>query len=224
MNRPYIICHMMTSIDGRVDCAMTAKLRGVDDYYATPEALNAPTTVSGRHTAELELALHGTFKNAQSTPAGRDCFYKEASAAGYNVIVDSRGQLLWPDQSAESRPLLVITSRRASTAYLEYLRGLHASYIVAGETQCDLKAASAVLFREFKVERMTVVGGPIINGAFLKAGLLDEVTLLMGPGIDGRSSEQGVFEGLPPELSPVALNFKSVKALHSGALFVSYTL
>lgn len=153
--------------------------------------------------------LHGTFKNAQSTRAGRDCFYKEASAAGYNVIVDSRGQLLWPDQSAESRPLLVITSRRASTAYLEYLRGLHASYIVAGETQCDFKAASAVLFREFKVERMAVVGGPIINGAFLKAGLLDGVTLLMGPGIDGRSGEQGVFEGLPRSYLPWRLTLRA---------------
>ena len=27
--KPYIICHMMMSLDGRIDCAMTAKLRGV---------------------------------------------------------------------------------------------------------------------------------------------------------------------------------------------------
>ena len=23
MNKPYIICHMMTAVDGRIDCAMT---------------------------------------------------------------------------------------------------------------------------------------------------------------------------------------------------------
>lgn len=46
MNRPTIVCHMMTSVDGLIDCAMTAKLRGVDDYYATLEALEAPTTLS----------------------------------------------------------------------------------------------------------------------------------------------------------------------------------
>ena len=48
---------MMTSLDGRIDCAMTSQLKGVDDYYKTLGMLNAPTTVSGRVTAELEMAL-----------------------------------------------------------------------------------------------------------------------------------------------------------------------
>ena len=26
MNKPYIVCHMMTSVDGRIDCAMTEHL------------------------------------------------------------------------------------------------------------------------------------------------------------------------------------------------------
>lgn len=30
MKKPYIICHMMTSLDGRIDCAMTSKLKGVE--------------------------------------------------------------------------------------------------------------------------------------------------------------------------------------------------
>lgn len=51
MTKPHLICHMMTSLDGRIDCTMTAKLRGVDDYYATLDALDAPTRISGRVTA-----------------------------------------------------------------------------------------------------------------------------------------------------------------------------
>ena len=35
MNKPYIICHMMTSVDGRIDCAMTEQLPGVQEYYDT---------------------------------------------------------------------------------------------------------------------------------------------------------------------------------------------
>lgn len=56
MNKPYIVCHMMVSVDGRIDCAMTEQLPGVQEYYATLEALEAPTRVSGRVTAELEMA------------------------------------------------------------------------------------------------------------------------------------------------------------------------
>ena len=59
MKKPYIVCHMMTSLDGRIDCAMTEQLPGVQEYYQILEALQAPTTVSGRVTAQLEMALPG---------------------------------------------------------------------------------------------------------------------------------------------------------------------
>lgn len=61
MKKPYIICHMMTSVDGRIDCQMTSELPGVEDYYSTLDALDVPTTVSGRVTAELEMAEPGVF-------------------------------------------------------------------------------------------------------------------------------------------------------------------
>ena len=54
MNKPYIVCHMMTSVDGRIDCAMTEHLPGVQEYYDTLDALDAPTRISGRVTAELK--------------------------------------------------------------------------------------------------------------------------------------------------------------------------
>ena len=47
MKKPYIIRHMMISIDGRIDCAMTSKLPGVDDYYTSLDEITVPTTVSG---------------------------------------------------------------------------------------------------------------------------------------------------------------------------------
>ena len=54
MIKPYIVCHMMTSVDGRIDCAMTEHLPGVQEYYDTLDALDAPTRISGRVTAELK--------------------------------------------------------------------------------------------------------------------------------------------------------------------------
>ena len=56
MKKPYITCHMMTQVDGRIDCAMTEQLPGVEDYYQTLDELNVPTTISDRVTAELEMA------------------------------------------------------------------------------------------------------------------------------------------------------------------------
>ena len=60
--KPYIICHMMASVDGRIDCAMTSKIKGVNEYYKALDALGAPTTVGGRITATLEMAAQGFFE------------------------------------------------------------------------------------------------------------------------------------------------------------------
>ena len=38
MKKPYIVCHMMASIDGRIDCAMTEQIEG-NSYYEALEAL-----------------------------------------------------------------------------------------------------------------------------------------------------------------------------------------
>lgn len=104
MKKPYIICHMMTSLDGRIDCAMTSLLPGVEDYYATLDALNVPTTVSGRVTAELEMAEPGVFETHDATPFGKEDFSKKADADGYEIVVDTHGKLLWPNADGmESR-------------------------------------------------------------------------------------------------------------------------
>lgn len=55
MNRPYVICHMMSSVDGRIDCPMTAMLKGVEEYYTTLAKLEAPSVLSGRVTLNLSL-------------------------------------------------------------------------------------------------------------------------------------------------------------------------
>lgn len=76
MKKPYIICRMMTSVDGRIDCAMTSKLSGVSDYYTTLAQINVPTTVSGRVTAELEMAEPGKFAASNTEFTDRKAFQK----------------------------------------------------------------------------------------------------------------------------------------------------
>ena len=77
MSKPFIVCHMMTSIDGRIDCEMTGKLKGVDEYYKTLDALEAPARLSGRITAELELALKGKFEPKNLETIGKESFSKK---------------------------------------------------------------------------------------------------------------------------------------------------
>ena len=222
MSKPYIICHMMTAVDGRIDCAMTEQLPGVEEYYSTLDALKTPTHVSGRVTAELEMALPGKFESAVSTPLGMEAFYKAADADGYEVVVDTRGTLLWNDCANEKCPMLVITSENVSREYLEYLKKQHVSWIACGKEKIDLKRSCEILSDEFGVKRMAVVGGGHINAGFLTEGLLDEISILIGSGIDGRGGMSAVFDGLPMEKSVTPLKLDDVRTFESGAVWIRY--
>ncbi len=222
MKKPYIICHMMTSVDGRIDCAMTEKLPGVKEYYTTLDSFDAPTHLSGRVTAMLEMALKGTFESKTKTPLGKEAFHKAMSAYGYEIVADTNGTLLWEDQSKEEHPVLVLTGENASQEYLDYLKEKHVSWIACGKKQIDLKRACEILFDEFEVKRMAVVGGGHINAGFLKAGLIDEISILIGAGIDGRGGMSAVFDGFEMNREVTPLKLEHVKAFESGAVWIRY--
>ena len=223
MNKPYIICHMMTSVDGRIDCGMTAKLRGVNEYYDTLSVLNTPSTVSGRVTAELEMALPGKFVCKAYEAYGKDGYSCKVSAEGYDIVMDTKGTLLW-NAAGNEKPLLIVMSQKVSKEYIAYLDKRNISWIVAGEERIDLAKACAVLHDAFGVERMSVVGGGHINAGFLEAGLLDEVSIVIGPGIDGRGGMAVVFDGLPMDREVTPLKLAGVEQYKDDAVWLRYTV
>lgn len=223
MNRPYMICHMMASVDGRIDCAMTECLPGVQEYYAALDALQAPTRISGRVTAQLEMAQPGLFSCETQEPLGKEAFSKAEDAEGYEVVADTRGTLLW-NGGEEDRPLLILTSEQVSREYLAYLDRAHISWIACGKEHIDLKRACEILHSAFGVERAAVVGGGHINAGFLSAGLLDEVSVLIGAGIDGRGGMSAVFDGLPETYPVTPMKLSGVQAYDSGAVWLRYAI
>lgn len=222
MKKLYIICHMMTSVDGRIDCAMTEHLPGVQEYYDTLDELNAPSRVSGRVTAQLEMSLPGEFQPSEPYSAlGAEAYKKAADAEGYEIVMDTRGTLLW-DSQPESRPLLIVTSEKVSREYLAYLDKNHISWIACGSDRIDLPRVCGLLAEKFGVERIAVVGGGHINAGFLEAGLLDEVSVLIGAGIDGRGGMAAVFDGLDSGRPVTPLKLNDVRQYPSGAVWLRY--
>lgn len=222
MTKPYIVCHMMASIDGRIDCKMTEKIQGVEQYYKTLEALNTPTTVSGRVTALLELAQDGQFQSRDSKVLGHEAFSKKTDADGYCVVVDTKGTLLWTHPKELSLPLIVVTGTNVQEDYLKYLDSENISWIAVGADKIDLVKACEILVTEFNVKRMAIVGGGHINAGFLAAGLLDEVSLVLGPAIDGRGEMAALFDGLPMQKEPTQLKLQQTKTYPNGVLHLLY--
>lgn len=223
MKKPHIIVHMMMALDGRIDCGMTAQLAGNAEYYATLAALDAPSRVTGSTTAASELAA-GAAKASAPDPIGKEAFAKHQTAPAYSIIADSHGKTNWNAESNSSYPHLILTSTTVSRAYLADLDRKHISWIATGTDHVDLKRAMTLLATEFGVDRLAVVGGGTINGGFLAAGLVDELSVVIGPGVDGRTGQPALFDGLVKGSRPLALTLKAVKAYPDDAVWLRYTV
>ncbi len=222
MNRPYIICHMVASIDGRIDCSMVDKISG-DEYYSTLERLGCSATLEGRVTLEHYSASKEPFVAVDPTPTGIPSVYKAVESDDYFVAVDTSGKLRWPSADIDGVPLVCIVSEQVPQEYLETLREQGISYICIGGDAIDLQKAMEILHSEFVVERMAVVGGGHINGGFLADGLIDEVSLLLAPGIDGRKGQTALFDGIADMgRGPVKLSLQSVEQFENDTLWIRY--
>jgi 2,5-diamino-6-(ribosylamino)-4(3H)-pyrimidinone 5'-phosphate reductase len=220
MNKPYIICHMISTIDGRIDCPVMEHLPGVAEYDSALKGLDADASVTGRVTARLEMALPGTFTALSGTPYGRTGFHKKGSGP-YTIVVDTEGTLLW-NPAPDGQALLILTSENVDTAYLDYLDSLHISWIAAGSGSLDLKKACEILAGKFQIRRMTITGGGHINAGFLAEGLIDEISLLLGAGIDGHGGMTSLFDGLPMDMPLTLLKLESVEQFADGGVWLRY--
>lgn len=213
MNKPYIIVHMMTSVNGRIDCGMTAQLAGEPEYYSTLDSLR----ISGRVTAETELTRGGKFNPQNKEILGKTAFAKNATADSYNIVVDTKGTLQWGKENGNNFPHLIITSEQVTKDYLDRQ---NISWIATGKDQIDLAKAMEILADEFNIDRLAIVGGGKINGGFLEAGLVDEISILIGA--DGRTGQPSLFDGRPESGRPIALQLKDVESYEDGAVWLRY--
>ena len=221
--RPYIICHMVLWVDGKIDGAALGAVRSKGEYEETAARLNGDAWTFGRTTMQQHFAEDKPFVSATNTPAGPRPVFVARRAKSYAVSVDTLGKLRWAGGDLDGDHLICVVSEQAPEDYLAMLREKGISYIVSGKSSVDLADAVNQLREHFGIRTLLLEGGGHINGGFLQAGLVDEVSLLVVPGIDGRHDIPAVFDGVSPSRNKaVPLRLKSVEQRGRDALWIRY--
>ena len=122
----------------------------------------------------------------------------------------------------------MVLTEQVSDAHLAGLRRDGVSYIFAGEQELDLALALEILNRELGIERLLLEGGGKSNGSFLRAGLIDEISLAICPAVDGargapehlRLPRQGCRRAAPIR----SMTLESSEVLEGGAVWLRYRL
>lgn len=97
------------------------------------------------------------------------------------------------------------------------------SYVVSGDSSVGLTQAVKLLGEHFGIRTLLLEGSGHINGGFLEAGVVDEVSLLLLPGVDGRHDIPAVFDGVADSKhTTVPLKLISVEQRESDAFWLRH--
>lgn len=65
----------MSSVDGRIDCAMTEKIDNTNAYYDALDQLQFDAVLEGRVSRQMHYALPEPFVAADETPIGKEAYH-----------------------------------------------------------------------------------------------------------------------------------------------------
>ncbi|GEO98509.1 dihydrofolate reductase family protein [Methylobacterium haplocladii] len=227
--RPHVICHMTSSVDGRIKTRRWTTLDADDHYETIHERLDGDAWMCGRITMQgyADSAKPLSEQPDASEAIDRSDHIARTDAAAYAIALDAHGRLDWGARNdIEGDHVVVVLTAAVSDDHLRRLRAGGQSYIIAGETTVDFPLALRKLRQHFGIARLLVEGGGRINGSMLKAGVVDELSLLVAPAVDGLIGTPALFdvEGGEDEslASKCRLTLTGCEQLDGGTVWLRY--
>jgi 2,5-diamino-6-(ribosylamino)-4(3H)-pyrimidinone 5'-phosphate reductase len=107
--------------------------------------------------------------------------------------------------------VVVLISERASNDYLAHLRAAGVSYLFCGSDQIDPKTALRKLGKAFGIRKLLLEGGGTLNGAWLKARMIDEISQVIVPIVDGAVGVPGFFDIPGPASRKAVASLRLIK-------------
>lgn len=235
MNRPYLFCHMMTSLDGKI----------MGSYMETPEGEAAGNIfydiafgktpyykhqgwLSGRVTTDDNFTFYRKPVLDEEAPVVPDGDFVAKKTNMYYVSVDPSGKLGWESNTLTyvdtTAHVIEVLTGKVSNAYKAFLRKLGISYIIAGEAALDYALALEKLKELFGIETLMLGGGGLLNWSFIQAGMCDEISIVVAAAADGSSDTPSLFracEGLS-ENEAVRFALQSVEVKDGGSVWLRY--
>jgi riboflavin biosynthesis pyrimidine reductase len=231
--KPHVICHMVSSVDGRTlnsrwrpDGKLASAL-----FERLHDELGGDAWLIGRVTGQ-EFAKGKPYPAVTDQIFPRENWFAprdtKVDVKAYGVALDFNGKIAWGRSDIGGDPIVAVLSSKVSDAHLAGLRDEGVSYIFAGESELDLGLVLEILNRELGVKRLLLEGGGGANGAFLRAGVVDELSLVLCPAVDGAKGAPSVFDSGEPLTGPTApveaMTLEGSAVIDGGAVWLRYRL
>lgn len=214
---------MLGSVDGRIK----QTIWGFKDHHKyfeeTAAKIKADAWLVGRVTMQEFSSKKSYQNNSSRIRIPKEDFIGKKSKT-YAVVIDPSGKCTWDTNMVSTEHVIEVLTERVPGKYLEHLRSKNVSYVFGGKDSLDLDLVLRKLNKLFGIQTVRIDGGGHVNGSFLKAGLIDEFSLVLAPVADGTIGSPTVFEAEEGYGRRRATQFKlkSVKKIYDDFLWIRY--
>lgn len=191
----------MSSVDGRLlPGRWTAPFDGTNpselfkEYAAIGQSLGTDAWMFGKATAREAFPYKFMPKGEPVGESGK-VFVGNRSSARLFVTIDPDADIFFTSDKLRGDNILVVLGKNATSDYLAALIEKGVSYVVTDDV-CNLCEVLKLINRHFNINSISLQGGGIIDGAMLAHGLINELSLVVYPGIDGLTTSPSIFEYL----------------------------
>jgi 2,5-diamino-6-(ribosylamino)-4(3H)-pyrimidinone 5'-phosphate reductase len=225
--RPYVICHMCTTVDGKIIGPRWGKLPGYkhesDLFETTAASFGIGAWLVGTTTMDEFDGRKAKLPRAPKNFVRRDHVAKK-DAKHLAIGADAKGMLRFQENEVGGDHVVLLVSEHVSNDYLSHLQSAGVSWLICGKNQIDLPTALQKLGKAFKLRKLMLQGGGKFNGAMLKAGLVDEISHITVPVADGGMGVSSFFDipGHPPAKAAATLRLQSHKLMPGGVIWARY--
>jgi len=225
--RPYVICHMCTSLDGKIIGHRWGRLPGYKHeselFETTAASFGIGAWMVGTTTMDEFDGPKMKLPRAE-TRIPRQDFIGNKSAKSLGIGADAKGVLRFQKNEVGGDHVVLLVTDRVSNDYLAHLQRAGVSYLFYGKHEINLKLALKKLGGAFKLRKLMLQGGGTFNGAMLKAGLVDEISHLTVPVADGGMGVASMFDipGETPAKAAAKLRLLSHKKMPGGVIWTRY--
>ena len=222
----------MSSVDGRLlnnrwtepfDGTPASDLLQV--YAAVGRELGTDAWMFGKNTLRAAFSYKWGIDGHAVSSDSPAVFVGKRRSERMFIVADPEADIFFTSSVLRGDNMLVIVGRNATEEYLAHLREKQISYVIVSDA-ADLQAGLEAVGQEFGIRCISVQGGGILNGALLAEGLVDELSLVVYPGIDGLSGVPSIFEyvGGPTDYPAAgqSLQLLSAEQREHGVMWLRY--
>ena len=228
-DRPYVMCLMMTSVDGKIlgekwgNDPQVKTL--IETFEKSHEQLGIGAWIVGRTTMEKDFTdFAKPILKKGHQEVDRSDFVADHQGERFAIAIDGQAKLGWNSATMQGDYVITVLTEAVPDAYLAHLKDIGVSYLFAGKKDVDLKIALHKLRHLFGIEKLMLEGGAHINGSFLNEELIDELHQLLLPIADGTIETSTLFEvdkSMKKE-GATLLKLENVKQIENDVLWLTY--